>query len=254
MFSSQNKILNSFIKGTLRIQSVSPDGAIEWKQVLAVHRAEVGGESIWEASTDEGSFILTGGHRVFISPTEKVEMEKLIPDTNVLTISDNDVLRYSSIRSTRQLENRKYMYDLTADTWHNFKLCGSNVVISNSPDRNYHFRPPTGEGEIGCNSQVFGYIWTDEELLAYLQMALDKWNMHPPETAELCTLNALCQKKPDWKAAILWGAVVHAALALAFNWVSEEFSVVESTLLQVTLPDGRVVSLPIQTLHDIVSV
>jgi hypothetical protein len=48
--------------------------------------------------------------------------------------------------------------------------------------------------------------------------------MHPPETEELCTVDMLCQRKPAWKAALLWGALVNAAQALAYNWVSEEFS------------------------------
>jgi hypothetical protein len=97
------------------------------------------------------------------------------------------------------------------------------MLRDNNPDRNYHFRPPTAEGTIGCYNQVFGYIWEDDELLEYLKISLDKWNMYPPETEELCTLDALCQKKPAWKTAILWGAVVHAAMALSFNWVADEF-------------------------------
>jgi hypothetical protein len=97
------------------------------------------------------------------------------------------------------------------------------MLRDNNPDRNYHFRPPTGEGTIGCYNQVFGYIWEDDELIEYLKITLDKWNMQPPETEELCTLDAVCQKKPAWKAALLWGAVVHAAMALSFNWVADEF-------------------------------
>jgi hypothetical protein len=98
------------------------------------------------------------------------------------------------------------------------------MLRDNDPARNYKFRPPTGEGTIGCYNQVFGFIWTDEELLDFLKMALDKWNAHPPATEEMCSIDILCQRKPSWKAALLWGAVVHAALALSFNWVSEEFS------------------------------
>jgi len=97
------------------------------------------------------------------------------------------------------------------------------MLRDNNPDKNYHFRPPESESTVGCYNQVFGYIWTDEELLEFLRMALDKWNMQPPETEELCDLNAICSSKPAWKAALLWGAVVHAAMALAFNWVADEF-------------------------------
>lgn len=97
------------------------------------------------------------------------------------------------------------------------------MLRDNNPDKNYHFRPPEGEGTVGCYNQVFGYIWEDEELLQYLEIALDKWNMHPPETEELCDIEALCQRKPSWRAALLWGALVNAAQALAYNWIADEF-------------------------------
>lgn len=97
------------------------------------------------------------------------------------------------------------------------------MIRDNNPDRNYRFRPPEGESTVGCYNQVFGYIWEDEELLEYLKITLDKWNAFPPETEELCDVDAVCQRKPAWKAALLWGAVVNAAMALAFNWTADEF-------------------------------
>jgi len=98
------------------------------------------------------------------------------------------------------------------------------LTRDNNPDRNYRFRPPQGEGQIGCYNQVFGYVWTDEEFIDYLEIALDKWNLHPPETEELRTVDQLCAQKPSWRAALLWGALVNAAQALAYNWVVDEFS------------------------------
>ena len=47
--------------------------------------------------------------------------------------------------------------------------------------------------------------------------------MFPPETEELSTLDKLCANKAVWKAAILWGGLVNAAQALAYNWVANEF-------------------------------
>ena len=98
------------------------------------------------------------------------------------------------------------------------------MLRDRSPDRNYRFRPPEGEGQVGCFNQVFGFIWEDEELYEFLEIALWKWNSFPPETESLCDLNTLCTKKPTWRAPILWGAIVNAAMALAFNWVADEFS------------------------------
>ena len=97
------------------------------------------------------------------------------------------------------------------------------MLGDNDPDRTYRFQPPKGEGSIGCNDSVFGEIWTDEELLEFLKMALDQWNAMPPATEELCDLDAMSQRKPSWKAPILWGAVGTAAMMLAFRWTSEEF-------------------------------
>lgn len=97
------------------------------------------------------------------------------------------------------------------------------LTRDNNPDRNYRFMPPEGEGVVGCYNQVFGYIWTDEEFYEYLEMALWKWNMHPPETEELHTIDRLCQQKPSWRAALLWGALVNAAQALVYNWIANEF-------------------------------
>ena len=97
------------------------------------------------------------------------------------------------------------------------------MLRDNNPDKNYRFRPPEGEGTVGCFNQVFGYIWTDEELLEYMRIALDKWNMFPPDTSNYCNLDQICSTKPSWRAVILWGAIVNAAMALAFNWVADEF-------------------------------
>lgn len=143
-------------------------------------------------------------------------------------------------------------------TGSNYSSCEQSLIKSvrtltrdNNPDRNYHFRPPEHASTVGCYNQVFGYIWEDEEILEYLNLALMKWNSHPPETEYLDSLNRLCSMKPAWKAAIVWGAVANAAIALSFNWVSDEFSVGGSTLVDVVLPDGQVVSLPIKDLYNI---
>jgi len=125
------------------------------------------------------------------------------------------------------------------------------MIRDNAPDKNYKFRPPTGEGTVGCYNQVFGYIWEDEELLEYLEIALWKWNMMPPETEELCNIDTLCQRKPAWRTALLTGAVASAAMALAFNWVADEFSVGASTTVRVFLPDGQAVDLPIMELFEV---
>ena len=56
------------------------------------------------------------------------------------------------------------------------------LLRDNNPDRNYHFRPPEHEADIGAYNRVFGYVWEDYELLTYLKQAIDWWDMFPPRT------------------------------------------------------------------------
>lgn len=97
------------------------------------------------------------------------------------------------------------------------------LTRDNNPDQNYKFMPPQGEGDVGCYNQVFGFIWKDDEFADYLDIARDKWNLAPPATDKYRTVEMICQQKPSWKAALLWGALVEAAQALAYNWTANEF-------------------------------
>lgn len=98
------------------------------------------------------------------------------------------------------------------------------LLRDQNPDRNYRFAPPEHEGTIGAYNQVFGQLWEDSELLEYLERSIDWWNMMPPETEELNTIDKLVQQKPAWRTAILWNAITHACMALAFSWTQNEFS------------------------------
>lgn len=98
------------------------------------------------------------------------------------------------------------------------------LLRDNSPDTNYHFRPPESESTIGAYNQVFGYVWTDEELKEYLDRGLDWWNMMPPMTSGLSTLDMMVQERPVWRTAIMWDAITHACFALASNWTVDEFN------------------------------
>ena len=57
-------------------------------------------------------------------------------------------------------------------------------------------------------------IWEDEELLCYLDLSLNLWNLYPPETED-----TIDQLRPSWSVPVLWGAVVNAVRALQYNWV-----------------------------------
>jgi len=125
------------------------------------------------------------------------------------------------------------------------------LLRDQDPDSFYHFRPPEHEGTIGQYNQVFGQIWRDEELLEYLERALDWFNMFPPETEAVNTIDRLVSMKPVWRTAIIWGGIVHACFALASNWVSDEFSVRGDQEITVTLPNGEEVTLPFEELYKV---
>ena len=97
------------------------------------------------------------------------------------------------------------------------------LLRDQNPDKFYHFRPPEHEGAIGQYNRVFGQIWEDAELFEYCERALDWWNMFPPETEELNTIDKLVKYKPVWRTAVLWSALSHACFALMANWSADEF-------------------------------
>ena len=235
-----SKLQTAFQKGSLCVKSVSPEGTFEWKPVLAMSQAEVGPEHILRVTTNQGSAILTAGHRVFLSPTEKVEAERLQP---------GDVANGVTVLAVSRLPDRQYMYDLTADDWHNFILYRSALLVSNSPDRNYHFRPPSHSETIRQYNQVFGFIWEDDEMVEYLDRGLDMVIAAPPRTP-FNGIDHLMQSRPEWKTLVLTGAMIHALQALRINWISDEFSLSPDTLVEVILPDGRVVESSVEDLYD----
>lgn len=96
------------------------------------------------------------------------------------------------------------------------------MLRDNNPDRNYHFRPPEHEADIGQYNRVFGYVWEDAELYQYLNRAVDWWDMFPPRTF-VCTIDKLVAQNPSWRTAIYYGGMMFALMALAINWVHEEF-------------------------------
>lgn len=123
-----------------------------------------------------------------------------------------------------------------------FNVLGSNVIPSftgnadldklihslrillrdNSPDRNYRFRPPATEKFIQGQTQVFGFIWEDEELLEYVYMAIDDFNTRPPVTG--IEVADLWGQERRWRAPVLMRACWWACYAVAMSWIVDEFS------------------------------
>lgn len=93
------------------------------------------------------------------------------------------------------------------------------ALRDNNPDRNYRFRPPATEKFLQTQTEVFGYLWEDEELYYYLLDAMYDFNASAPATYE--TLDSI---PLNWTAALVVGAAARAVRAIALNWIADEFS------------------------------
>lgn len=92
------------------------------------------------------------------------------------------------------------------------------ILRDNNPDRNYRFAPPNPEESIQNYTQVFGYVWQDEELLFYISDAIDWINGQPPfEDYTTATL-------PNFlRPVMLTWAAYRALMALSINAAHEIF-------------------------------
>jgi hypothetical protein len=124
------------------------------------------------------------------------------------------------------------------------------LLRDNNPDRNYHFRQPESERFIQGQTQVFGFIWEDEELLEYIYMAIDDFNSRPPTTG--IDVTNLWGSERRWKTAILIRAAAFACFAIAMNWIVDEFSLKSSELITVRDECDNEYTLPIGDLFELI--
>ena len=110
--------------------------------------------------------------------------------------------------------------EVTTSTPFNAMIHRLRILLrDNNPDRNYRFRPPATEKFLQSQAQVFGYIWEEEELYEYILMAIDDFNSAPPATG--ITPGTI----PDrWRTLLTIRAASYACMALALNWISDEFN------------------------------
>lgn len=123
------------------------------------------------------------------------------------------------------------------------------LLRDNNPDRNYHFRQPESSKFIQGQTQVFGFIWEDEELLEYIYQAIDDFNSRPPTTG--IDVSNLWGSERRWRTAILIRAASFACFAIALNWIVDEFSVEGGELVTVKDENDNEYTLPIKELFDI---
>jgi hypothetical protein len=123
------------------------------------------------------------------------------------------------------------------------------ILRDNNPDRNYRFRPPATEKFIQGQTQVFGFIWEDYELLEYLIMAVDDFNSRPPTTG--LVLDDLESSMRRWRTAVILRAAAFACFAIAMNWIVDEFSAGGEEKVTVKVAEEEC-SLTLKELFDIV--
>lgn len=97
------------------------------------------------------------------------------------------------------------------------------LLRDNNPDRNYHFRPPAHEETVRQFNRVFGNIWEDSDLQEYVERSLDMISATPPRTP-FTNIDSMVARYPEWRTLLLTGAMMFAANALRFNWITDEFS------------------------------
>lgn len=128
------------------------------------------------------------------------------------------VQKFSIVQDPVQLVNLPGASSVENDVVRSLRV----LLRDNSPARNYHFQPPSGEESVNQFNRVFGYIWEDAELLEFLKVAADTINLAPPAT-NYYTIDQMMMARRAWRSLLLNGGVIYATQALAINWVSEEF-------------------------------
>jgi hypothetical protein len=208
-------IYQSFVEGSLSVQSVSKDKKIEWKRIVDVLQHDVSLKDQYCVNINNGKIrcSTTGDHSLYKNKDQEIEelyaREAVIGEKLALVNAGKVV--DGVISSILLIPSMSLMYDLSVEDNHNFVLL-SGLLAHNT------FRPPAKEKFMQTRTQVFGYIWEDEELYEYLLFAVDELNSSPPVTG--VTLDNL----PDrWRSNILMRAAAAACGAVTLNWIADEF-------------------------------
>jgi len=103
----------------------------------------------------------------------------------------------------------------------NLLVMTRELLSDTNPDRNYHFRPPTAGKVVAGYNQRVGYIWEDQSLLRYLNIAIARINSANPKNFYSYDIESVPE---SWYQAATVGAASYALMAEAIRWNAEEFS------------------------------
>lgn len=241
----KKKIYEAFLEGALEVKSVSLDKRVEWKPVMDVMRHDVSAKRQFRIGIEKGiGCSVTCDHSLFRclhDTIEAVRTDELNVGDDLVYVEDKVISR--KLLSKLQIPSIPFMYDLSVQDNENFIL-ESGILAHNS------FRPPASMKFVQGQTQVFGFIWEDEELIEYIYMAIDDFNTRPPVTD--LVLAGLWGSERRWRTAILLRAAAFACFAIAMNWIADEFSVNQDEIIRVQDENGDEYALTVKELFDLI--
>jgi hypothetical protein len=95
------------------------------------------------------------------------------------------------------------------------------LLSDTTPDRNYHFRPPTPGKVVAGYTDRVGYIWTDETIIRMVKNNISRANSWNPRTLYMFTLETL---PDDWANFVALGAAASCLSNEGARWAADEFS------------------------------
>jgi hypothetical protein len=241
------EIYEGFKKQKLEVLSVSQDKKVEWKRILDATRHDVSNKPQYKITTDQNQVChATGDHSLYTIIEDKLTEWKTGDfeiGSDIVCIENGKIVLRKIIDNVL-MQSTKYMYDLSVEDNHNFRL-ESGILAHNT------FRPPESSKFIQGQTQVFGFIWEDEELLECLEMAISDFNGRPPTTS--ITLGNIIQGGTEqrWRTTILVGAAVWACFGVAMTWIANEFSLHRDERITVQDKNGNEYNLTVEELFDI---
>ncbi|MFA5999555.1 MAG: hypothetical protein WC783_01040 [Candidatus Paceibacterota bacterium] len=98
------------------------------------------------------------------------------------------------------------------------------LLRDNNPDAYYRFAPPVATNIISGFTEEKGYLWQDEELLVFIDIALASFESTWTASGASYDINRLSLLNHRYKAYVLYVAAAEALFAEAVRWISEEFT------------------------------
>lgn len=211
----KKSIYEAFVGGALKVLSSSKDKKVGWKRIDDVLKHDVRSKKQYKITVENGACCCaTEDHSLYTVEQSRIREQKTgdFKENDLIACLSSGEIEGKKIKETEEIKPLEYMYDLSVEDNHNFFL-HSGILAHNS------FRPPSHEKFLQAQTQVFGYIWEDEELYEYLLMAVDIFNATPPVTG--ITLTTM----PDrWRTVVMLRAAAFACAAVALNWIADEFT------------------------------